>query len=280
MSIFRINNNIASINARRRLVGSGNALNKSMERLSSGLRINRASDDAAGLAISEKMRSELVGLEQASKNTAQATTMIQVAEGGYNEIEGVLMRLKELAVEAADGSLGDVDRDAIEVEVQQQLLEIDRIAASTTFNGIELLTGGTTGTSRTYQVGAGGPNDQISVTIKGARTNALATLGTVTSASFGNATSAGAAIDIIDNAIASLNLNRADIGAFQNRLERVASNLSTVIENTQAAESVIRDTDVASEIASLTRAQILVQAGISVLGQANMMPQSALALLP
>ena len=280
MSIFRINNNIASINAQRRLVGSGGALNKSMERLSSGLRINRAADDAAGLAISEKMRSELVGLEQASKNTAQATTMIQVAEGGYNEIEGVLMRLKELAVEAADGSLGDVDRDAIEVEVQQQMSEIDRIASSTTFNGLELLTGGTVGISNTYQVGAGGANDQISVTIKGAQTNALATLSSINSASFGTAASAGAAIDIIDNSIASLNLNRADIGAFQNRLERVASNLSTVIENTQAAESVIRDTDIAAEVASLTRSQILVQAGISVLGQANMMPQSALALLP
>ncbi len=280
MSIFRINNNIASVNAQRRLTSSGASLNKSMERLSSGLRINRASDDAAGLAISEKMRSELVGLEQASKNTAQAATMVQVAEGGYNEIGGVLMRLKELAVESSDSSLSDVDRDAIEVEVQQQMDEIDRIASSTTFNGMALLTGGTAGTSKTYQVGAGGANDQISVTIKGAQTSALATLSSVTSANFGNATSAGAAIDIIDNAITSLNLNRADIGAFQNRLERVASNLSTVIENTQAAESVIRDTDVAAEVASLTRAQILVQAGTSVLGQANMMPQSALALLP
>ena len=280
MSIFRINNNIASVNAQRRLTSSGGSLNKSMERLSSGLRINRAADDAAGLAISEKMRSELVGLEQASKNTAQATTMVQVAEGGYDEIGGVLMRLKELAVESSDSSLSDTDRDAIEVEVQQQMSEIDRIASSTTFNGMALLTGGTAGTSRTYQVGAGGANDQISVTIKGAQTNALATLSSINSASFGTAASAGAAIDVIDNAITSLNLNRADIGAFQNRLERVASNLSTVIENTQAAESVIRDTDIASEVASLTRSQILVQAGTSVLGQANLMPQNALALLP
>ena len=280
MSIFRINNNIASVNAQRRLTSSGGSLNKSMERLSSGLRINRAADDAAGLAISEKMRSELVGLGQASKNTAQATTMVQVAEGGYDEIGGVLMRLKELAVESSDSSLSDVDRDAIEVEVQQQMSEIDRIASSTTFNGMALLTGGTAGISKTYQVGAGGDNDQISVTIKGAQTNALATLSSINSANFGTAASAGAAIDVIDTAITSLNLNRADIGAFQNRLERVASNLSTVIENTQAAESVIRDTDIASEVASLTRSQILVQAGTSVLGQANLMPQNALALLP
>jgi flagellin len=278
--IFRINNNIASISAQRHLAKSGAALNKGLERLSSGLRINRAADDAAGLAVSKKMRAELAGLGQASKNTAQATTMIQTAEGGYNEIGAVLQRLKELAVQASDGSLNDVDRDAIEVEVAQQLSEIDRIANSTTFNAIALITGGASGTTFTFQVGAGGSYDQISINIKGANTNALASLSTITSANFGTAVSATAAIDVIDNAIVSLNLNVADIGAFQNRLERISSNLGTIIENTQAAESVIRDADVAVEVANMTRAQILVQAGVSMLGQANITPQNALALLP
>jgi flagellin len=278
--IFRINNNIASINAQRHLGKSGTALNRGLERLSSGLRINKAADDAAGLAVSKKMRAELAGLGQASKNAAQATTMIQTAEGGYNEIGAVLQRLKELAVQASDGSLNDVDRDAIEVEVAQQLSEIDRIANSTTFNAIALITGGASGTAFTFQVGAGGSYDQISITIKGANTNALASLSTITSANFGTAVSATAAIDVIDNAIVSLNLNVADIGAFQNRLERISSNLGTIIENTQAAESVIRDADVAVEVANMTRAQILVQAGVSMLGQANITPQNALALLP
>lgn len=278
--IFRINSNIASINAQRNLTKSGAALNKSLEKLSSGLRINRAADDAAGLAVSERMRSELTGLRQASKNAAQATTMIQTAEGGYNEIGNILNRLKELAVQASDGSLTSTDRDAIEVEVEQQLAEIDRIANSTTFNGTALITGGTSGTTFTFQVGAGGSNDQIAITIKGANTNALASLNTITSADFGTAASASAAIDVIDNAITSLNLNAADVGAFQNRLGRVASNLGTIIENTQAAESVIRDADIATEVANMTRAQILVQAGVSMLGQANITPQNALALLP
>jgi len=278
--IFRINNNIASINAQRHLAKSSAALNKSLERLSSGLRINRAADDAAGLAVSEGMRAELTGLRQASRNAAQATTLVQTAEGGYDEIGDILNRLKELAVQAADESLSDTDRDAIEVEVEQQLSEIDRIADSTTFNGTALITGGTSGTTFTFQVGAGGSNDQIAVTIKGANTNALASLNNISSADFGTAASASAAIDTIDNAITSLNLNAADIGAFQNRLERVSSNLSTIIENTQAAESVVRDADIAAEVANLTRAQILVQAGTSMLGQANITPQNALALLP
>ena len=259
---------------------SGLSLDKSLQKLSSGLRINRAADDAAGLALSEKLRAELTGLRQAARNTSQATTVIQVAEGGYNEIGGVLNRLKELAVQAADGSLNSADRDAIEVEVEQQMAEIDRIANSTQFNGTSLITGGTAGTAFTFQVGAGGSNDQISITIKGANTNAMATLSSISSVNFGTAASASAAIDAIDNAISSLNLNRADIGAFQNRLDRVSSNLGTMIENTQAAESVIRDVDVATEIANLTRSQILVQAGTSMLGQANMTVQNALALLP
>jgi len=278
--LFRINNNIASINAQRHLTTNSATLNRSLERLSSGLRINKAADDAAGLAVAEKMSSELIGLRQSSRNTAQAITMVQTAEGGYDEISGVLKRLKELAVQSSDDSLSNSDRDAIEVEVAQQLAEIDRIANSTTFNGTSLITGGTSGTSFTFQVGAGGSNDQIAITMKGANTNALASLNTISSANFGTATSASTAIDTIDNAINSLNLNRADIGAFQNRLERVSSNLGTMIENTAAAESVVRDADIASEVANMTRAQILVQAGISMLGQANITPQNALALLP
>ena len=278
--IFQINNNIASVNVQRQLTENSAGLNKSLARLSSGLRINTAADDAAGLAVSEKMRSELIGLRQASRNASQATTIIQTAEGGYQEIEGVLQRLKELAVQSSDSSLSDTDRDVIEVEVAQQLSEIDRIANSTNFNGMSLITGGAAGTSLTFQVGAGGNNDQISITIKGANTNALANLSSITSADFGTAASATAAIDVIDNAVTSLNLNRADIGAFQNRLGRVVSNLGTIIENTQAAESVIRDADIAVEVADMTRSQILVQAGVSMLGQANITPQNALALLP
>jgi len=277
--IFRINNNIASINAQRHLSKNSIDLSRSLERLSSGMRINKSADDAAGLFISEGFRAELRGLKQASRNTGQAATMMQTFEGGYEEIGGILSRLKELAVESADGSLSDTDRDAIEVEVAHQLEEIDRIANSITFNGMSPL--GTIGSNTyTFQVGAGGDNDQISITIQGAQTGALANLSSISSADFGSAVGASTAIGVIDAAITSLNMNRADIGAFQNRIERAVSNIGTMIENTQASESVIRDADMAAEIAEMTRAQILIQAGTSMLGQANMTPQNALSLLP
>jgi flagellin len=277
--IFRINNNIASINAQRHLNRNSIDLNRSLERLSSGLRINKAADDAAGLSISEVLRAELRGLKQASRNTSRAAAMIQTIEGGYDEIGRILGRLKELAVQAADGSLSDTDRDAIEVEVVQQLEEIDRIANSTTFNGmLPLATSGSS--TYTFQVGAGGDSDQIAITIQGAQTGALASLSSISSADFGTSVGASTAIGIIDDAIVSLSMSRADIGAFQNRLERAASNIAIMIENTQASDSVIRDADVAAETAEMTRAQILVQAGTSMLAQANLTPQNALSLLP
>ena len=267
---LRINHNIASLTAQRHLNRSTFELSRSLERLSSGLRINRAADDAAGLAISQKMRAQIAGYEQASRNVSAAITLIQTAEGGMNQISNILTRLQELATEAADDTLTNDDRKTLDGEAQQLLDEIDRIAGSTKFNTKVLLTGFT----GTFQVGFE-KDDVISISISSVQTDQLG----VSGIDLLSTTNAQNALDSISSAITSLNSSMAGIGAFQNRLEYAAANLATILENTQAAESTIRDVDFAAEMANFTRYNILVQSGTAMLAQANLLPQVVLNLI-
>jgi len=270
---LRVTHNITSMVAQRHLAVNTAALNKSLERLSSGYRINHASDDAAGLAISQGMRGLIAGLSMAHQNAGRAVTLLQVAEGGTEQIHAMLTRLKELATEAADSTISSSQRTLIDNEKSELLGEIDKIANSTKFNGTVLLDGTFSGT---FQVGAyNSSNDQIGVSISGATQSDLG----VNSIDLTTASGAQSALDTIDTAIQSLSSIRGDIGAYQNKLEYAESNLAIGIENTQSAESVIRDVDVAYETAALTRNQLLVQSGTAMLAQANMVPQSALTLL-
>jgi len=270
---LRVTHNIASMVAQRHLAVNTAALNKSLERLSSGYRINHASDDAAGLAISQGMRGLIAGLSMAHQNAGRAITLLQVAEGGTEQIHSMLTRLKELATQAADATISSDQRTLIDNEKSELLSEIDKIANSTKFNETALLDGTFSGT---FQVGAGNNvNDQIGVTISGATQSDLG----VDSVDLTTAANAQTALDTIDTAIQSLSSTRGDIGAYSNKLEYASANLAIGIENTQAAESVIRDVDIAFETAALTRSQLLVQAGTAMLAQANMVPASALTLL-
>lgn len=272
----RINTNIDALNAQRNLLMTGLQLSKSIEKLSSGLRINRAGDDAAGLAVSEKLRAQVRGLNQAMRNAQDGISLIQTAEGALNETHSILQRMRELAVQAAnDATLSSDDKSAIDKEMDELVAEIDKIASRTEFNGTKLLDG--TFTSKTLQVGANA-SQTLTVSISSAAASAL---GTATS-SLNNVdvtTDATAAITIIDAAIVDVNNIRADLGAKQNRLEHTIANLGVAAENLAASESRIRDVDMAAEMVSFTRSQILQQAGTAILAQANQTPQSVLALL-
>jgi flagellin len=271
---LRINTNIASVNAQRNLTNSTNALSRSLERLSSGLRITRASDDAAGLAISERLRAETRSYEQASRNALDGISLLQVAEGALNEVSGILVRMKELSIQSANGTLGTSERGTVNQEAQDLVSEINRVAAVTSFNGTLLLDG--SAPTVNFQVGAGSTsNDVISVTGVDATATGLGVSGVDLSTAAG----ALAANTAIQAAIDSLSSLRGGFGTAQNRLESTIRSISVAIENTSAAESRIRDVDVASETAKLTRAQVLQQAGISVLAQANTSAQNALLLL-
>lgn len=269
---LRIQNNIAALNAHRNLTISDNALSKSLERLSSGYRVNRAADDAAGLAISQGMRADIASYKVASRNVAEANAMVQVAEGAYDQIGNMLTRLKELATQASSANAaGDLDK--IDAEAQHLLSEIDRISDATEYSGAGVLDG-TLG-SQVFQVGS--TNDsfsQISVSFSEVSTTTLS----IDSLSLGTTSDAQAALTSIDTAIGTLNESRGDLGAVQNRLAYAGANLSTTIENVQAAESVIRDVDMAAEMTTFTKNQILLQAGTAMLAQANMAPQQVLAL--
>jgi len=276
-----INTNVASMNAQRNLGRTQGALAGNLGRLSTGLRINTAADDAAGLAISEKLRSQIRSLGQAERNANDAVSMLQTAEGAMNEVSGILTRMRELSVQSANGTLGSAERGFLNDEVTALTNELDRIAQVTEFNGNKLLTGGTTGTSFSFQVGIGATSsDTISATIKGV---ASADLGGVTgglgSVDISTATGAQSALSVIDQAISDVSSRRADMGSVQNRLNVTISNLGSARENLSAANSRIRDVDVASETADMTRNNILMQAGVSVLAQANQAPSVALALL-
>lgn len=274
---LRINTNTASLNAQRNLRSSKLGLDKSLERLSSGYRINRAGDDAAGLAISENLRAQIRGLKQAQRNAQDGVSLIQVAEGSLNEISSILIRLRELAVQAASDTIGPVERQFLNVEYDQLVSEVDRIADGTEFNGTLLLSG--TGSILDFQVGTrNDPNiDRLSFDASKADANSAA-LG-VNLTSVADKASAQNSLSAIDSAIVSVSAMRADFGAVQNRLQSTINNLAVSLENMAAANSRIRDVDIAEETAEMTMNNVLLNAGTSVLAQANQTSQVALGLL-
>jgi flagellin len=267
---LRIQNNVEAFNAQRQLVGNNDKLSKAMEKLSSGYRINRAGDDAAGLAISEKLRGQIGGLGQASRNASDAISMVQTAEGALNEVHSMLQRVRELAVQYKNGTLSSNDQLAIQSEVDQLKAEIGRIGTDTEFNGIDLLNSASTTIS--FQVGSG-DGQQITVATISVGAQVVSTVFALSSAS------TQTDIQQIDDAINNISAARATFGAVQNRLEHTLGNLASYTENLTASESRIRDADMASEMVTFTKLQILQQAGTSMLAQANSAPQSVLALL-
>ncbi len=275
-----INTNVASLNAQRNLGKSQGALNQSMKRLSSGLRINSAKDDAAGLAISDRMTSQIRGLNQAARNANDGISLAQTAEGALQETTNILQRMRELAVQSANDTNTDADRNSLDAEYAQLINEIDRIAETTSFNGKVLLSGGFSGAANAavFQVGANA-GETIAVTI-GAATAANLGSGTHISATgVSTGAAAGSAIALVDAAIGQVDTIRGDLGAVQNRFESTIANLSNVAENLSAARSRILDADIAQETSSMTKYNILQQAGVSILAQANQAPQLALSLL-
>jgi flagellin len=260
---LRVNTNVEAFNAHRNLEGTQMKLSKSMQKLSSGLRINSAADDAAGLAISEKMRSQINGTAQAQRNAMDGISLVQTAEGAYNEMHSILQRVRELAVQAQNGTLSSADTGAIDQEVGQLTAELTRIANNTQFNSLQVLSG-----SFTLQVGAdAGSGNQISFS-----------LSSITFTSLSSSAAAGA-ISAIDQAITSVSSARSTLGAIQNRLEHAVSNLGVYQENITAAESRIRDVDIAAETVNFTKLQILSQSGTAMLAQANSAPNNVLSLL-
>ncbi len=273
--------NTASLSAQRNLSKSQGAMSKNIGRLSSGLRINTASDDAAGLGISENLKADIRGLAQAGRNANDAVSLAQVAEGSMNEQQGIVTRMRELAVQAANGTLGSTERGYIDTEFDALSSELNRIANTTEFNGQKLLEGSASA-GLTMQVGfQNTTNDRIAMSVTRLVTSTLGSTGglQIASVSLSTATNAQLALSAFDGAIEQLSTARAKVGAFQNRASITISNLGVAHENLSAANSRIRDVDVASEAADMTKNQILSQAGISVLSQANSLPSSALALI-
>lgn len=270
---MRINNNLMAMNAHRNLTNNSGSQGKSLEKLSSGFRINRAGDDAAGLAISEKMRGQIKGLQQASRNAQDGISLIQTAEGALNETHAILQRMRELAVQAGNDTNVAADRTAIKAEVDQLVSEVDRIATQTEFNTQKLLTGALTAE---FQIGANS-GQVIKLTINAMGQSAL-DVDTV-GADILIASNIGGAIGRINTAIVSVSTQRANLGAIQNRLEHTIKNVDVGAENLQAAESRIRDVDMAKEMTTYSRNNILAQAAQSMLAQANQAPQGVLQLL-
>lgn len=283
-----INTNVASINAQRNLSRTEGSLNTSLARLSSGMRITSAKDDSAGLAISEKMRAQIRGLAQAERNAQDGISMVQTAEGALEEVSGSLIRMRELAVQASTGTLGTEERGYLENEFQALVSEINRIADVTEFNGKKLLNGASSA-GVDFQVGLNDVTaDRITASIAGDLGGTYASqLGKATTTSttalddmhITTASTAQDALAIIDYAIKDISGARGDLGAIQNRLSITVNNLAAQRENMSAANSRIRDVDVASESVSMTRSQILMQAGVSVMAQANQLPSMALSLI-
>ncbi|MCK5831385.1 MAG: flagellin FliC [Methylococcales bacterium] len=274
-----INTNVASINSQRQLMKSSSALSTSMERLSSGLRVNSAKDDAAGLAIANRMNSQIRGMGVAVRNANDGISLAQTAESGMGELTNTLQRMRDLGVQAANtGAVSDSDRDKLQTEFKQLNEELSRIVVNSEFNGKKILNGDLSG-GVNFQIGANtSAHNQIAVSIE----NLATTLSAVTVASIGSGASAGiilSAIDKIDAAIEGIDTARATLGAIQNRFTTTISNLQSSIENQAAAKSRIMDTDFAQETAALSRNQILQQAGTAMLGQANQGGQSVLGLL-
>lgn len=267
-----VQHNLTAMNSNRMLGITTGQQAKSAEKLSSGYKINRAGDDAAGLSISEKMRSQIRGLNKASKNAQDGVSLIQTAEGALNEVHSILQRMNELAVQAANDTNTSADRQALQNEIDALTSEIDRVASTTQFNTKNLLDGSFTNTK--LQVGALS-GQKINITIKTMDAEALS----IDGISVGNFSAAGSAMTLIQGALSRVSQQRSALGAIQNRLEHTIANLDNVSENTQAAESRIRDTDMAAEMVEYSKNNILAQAGQSMLAQANQATQGVLALL-
>ncbi|NOT79529.1 MAG: flagellin FliC [Bacteriovoracaceae bacterium] len=274
---LRINTNVPSLSAQRSLGINTRALNDNLRKLSSGERITKAGDDAAGLAISENLKAQIRGMRQAKRNAGDAVSLLQTAEGGMNEISNIIIRLRELSVQAASDTVGTTERGFSDIEFQSLKEEIDRISKSTEFNGIKLLDG--SGGKLEFQVGT--KNDPILDRLQYDGSRADASLQSLGLEIDGVSTKEGAqnALKKLDDALVQINGARANFGALQNRLQSTQNNLEISDENLSAANSRIRDVDVASETADMTKNNILLQAGISVLSQANAAPNSALKLL-
>jgi len=276
---MRINNNITALNTFNKYTTNTEASSKAMEKLSSGYRINRAADDAAGLSISEKMRSQIAGLDQSSRNVEDGISYIQTAEGALEEVSDMLVRMKELAVEASNGTYSGTDLDNIQAEITELANAINEISTTTEFNGIDVF-----GTATTISYGA---NAGESVTVATATdfTDLAAKNGVNGATADGDlvsidvTTDAAAAVTTIEDAIDTVNTQRATYGAQQNKLTHIGNSLSITNENISAAESNIRDVDMASEMSEYTKDNILVQAATAMLAQANSMPQNVLSLL-
>jgi flagellin len=282
---MRINHNISSMIGQGALETQQNALSKSLEKLSTGMRINRASDDAAGLSVSESLRSKIRGMGRAKSNAEDGIALLQIADGATGEMNNILQRLRELAIQSSTDTKTTTERAYTDKEFGQLMNEMSRISSSASYNGMTLLDGAagsfgvSGGSASVLHIGAGSSNavDRISITINAMTLGALGMSAATTSVS----TSAGAlaALSVIDSAVRSVNTMRSDIGAYVNRLEFAISNLGNQIYNTQDAESRIRDVDFAQETTEFTRAQILSQSATSMLAQANQVPQGVLSLL-
>ncbi|MFN7684225.1 MAG: flagellin [Oligoflexia bacterium] len=275
---LRINTNVPSLVAQRNLRSTRGSLDKSLERLSSGSRINHAGDDAAGLAISESLRAQIRGISQAERNAQDGVSMVQVAEGALAEVSNLLIRMRELAVQAASDTVGPNERRFLDVEFKQALEEIDRIAHSTEYNGVRLLDG----SAPTFEIQIGTKNnpmiDRVRLFDAGAADCNVVSLG-LNLTSVSDKPGAQNSLGAIDQALSSVVSTRAEFGAMQNRLQSVITNIGISKENLASANSRVRDADLAEEVSELTKNQILMQAGVSVLAQANNAMKSTLSLL-
>lgn len=271
-----INNNLSAVNANNKLAANKSSVRKASEKIASGQRINKAADDAALLAISEKLRGQIRGFAQAINNANDGISLIQTAEGGLDGTHSALQRMRELSVQASNGTLGETERAAIQLEMNQLRSEVDRIASATNYNGKKLLDGSLgEGEGMTFQVGASGAEDQrVSFNIRDMRSGALG----IADASVLSRGAANMSIEAFDNAISAVSSQRADLGSIQNRLEVTVNNLTTSQENLIASESRIRDADMALELLNLTKGNIMQQAAQAMLAQAKNAPQQVAAL--
>ena len=272
---LRINTNIAALNAHRLLTQTDNRMGTSIERLSSGLRINKAKDDVAGLSIANNLRMEVRGLQVAQLNVSQGNALLQMAEGGANQIESIIERLKELATSAASSNVDQAGRTGLQAEASKLLSEIDRIANDTRYGTTPLLAASL---NMTFQIGSGNTplEDRISISTSSGLLSTNLGLSTIDLSSM---VGAQGAIDSINNSLSSVNLVLGEIGAAQSRMDYASANLAVSIENISASQSAIRDVDMAAEMVTFTKNQILLQAGTAMLAQANMMPQNVLSLI-